>query len=516
MLQKAERLMQSRPDSALALLGRYTTRSFSDSADIAAYALLRTQADDKNYIDHTSDSLIKIAVRYYDRHGSKLQQAQAHYYWGRTFQDRGDDVHTAEQFLTASPFAKSVSNDYLLSNIYNNLGCLLWKNNMLTEADSIFRQLIIIAKEKNDSNTLAISLMNRANIDMLGYNPDYISAEKNLKQALRYASSSTKNVKDCIISSFSIVYLNTNRPKQAICFARKIFSSSNNALIYDAFHTVGSAYTNLNRNDSAIKYLKQASRTGQHEVKEQVFGTLASIFRKRGDYKQYIYYNDKCGLYKDSIHQSRKPLEVEKTINELMIKQSKKEQRASEIKLILMLSLSFIFIVLILVSIIILNRRRQKKLEEARHSTARQNMLEIERLIEYNVNMKLKKLHPKTLKEEIAGLPIYEKLIATRDYNETVIEKEYKKILNDEDWNNLLEEIKARMPRCVKALNEYDKLLTENDIRLCYLIKLEFQTIEISNILGVSPQAVNKRKTSIKNKLGINTDTKIDNWAANI
>lgn len=75
MLQKAERLMQSRPDSALALLGRYTTRSFSDSADIAAYALLRTQADDKNYIDHTSDSLIKIAVRYYDRHGSKLQQA---------------------------------------------------------------------------------------------------------------------------------------------------------------------------------------------------------------------------------------------------------------------------------------------------------------------------------------------------------------------------------------------------------------------------------------------------------
>lgn len=514
MLQKAERLMQSRPDSALALLGRYTTRSFSDSADIAAYALLRTQADDKNYIDHTSDSLIKIAVRYYDRHGSKLEQA--HYYWGRTFQDRGDDIHTAEQFLTASPFAKSVSNDYLLSNIYNNLGCLLWKNNMLTEADSIFRQLIIIAKEKNDSNTLAISLMNRANIDMLGYNPDYISAEKNLKQALRYASSSTKNVKDCIISSFSIVYLNTNRPKQAICFARKIFSSSDNALIYDAFHTIGSAYTNLNRNDSAIKYLKQASRTGQHEVKEQVFGTLASIFRKRGDYKQYIYYNDKCGLYKDSIHQSRKPLEVEKTINELMIKQSKKEQRASEIKLILMLSLSFIFIVLILVSIIILNRRRQKKLEEARHSTARQNMLEIERLIEYNVNMKLKKLHPKTLKEEIAGLPIYEKLIATRDYNETVIEKEYKKILNDEDWNNLLEEIKARMPRCVKALNEYDKLLTENDIRLCYLIKLEFQTIEISNILGVSPQAVNKRKTSIKNKLGINTDTKIDNWAANI
>jgi hypothetical protein len=29
-------------------------------------------------------------------------------------------------------------------------------------------------------------------------------------------------------------------------------------------------------------------------------------------------------------------------------------------------------------------------------------------------------------------------------------------------------------------------------------------------------QAVNKRKTSIKNKLGINTNIKIDNWAADI
>lgn len=508
--------MQSRPDSALAILEHYTVHSFSDSADIAVYALLRTQADDKNYIDHTSDSLIKIAVRYYDRHGSTLQRAQAHYYWGRVFQDRGDDVHTAQQFLAASPLAERVSDHHLLFNIYNNLGCLLWKNNMLTEADSIFRQLIVIAKEKNDSRILAISLMNRANIEILGYCPDYISVERKLKQASRYAYSSVKNVRECIISSFSILYLNTNRPKQAIYFARKILSSSDSALIYDAFHTIGSAYASLNRDDSAIKYLKQAIGTGQNEVKEQVFGTLASIFRKRGDYRQFIYYNDKCELYKDSVHQSRKPIEVEKTINELIKQQSDKEQRTAEMKLIIVLVLVFIFIVLFLVSMIIINKQKQQRLEEARHSTARQNMQEIEKLIEYNVKMKLNELHPKKLKEEISGLPIHQKLIEIRDYNEKVVDKEDKKILNDEDWDNLLDEIKGKTPYFVKVLSGYGKLLTENDIRLCCLIKLEFQSVEISNILGVSLQAVNKRKTSIKNKLGIGNDAKIDNWVGNI
>jgi hypothetical protein len=74
-LQKAERLMQEHPDSALEILSHYSSKSFSDSADIAAYTLLRTQADDKNYIDHTSDSLIKIATNYYDRLLFEFRQA---------------------------------------------------------------------------------------------------------------------------------------------------------------------------------------------------------------------------------------------------------------------------------------------------------------------------------------------------------------------------------------------------------------------------------------------------------
>lgn len=63
-LQRAEAIMESAPDSALALLEAINGSELNGEAR-ALHALLLTQALDKNYIDVTDDSLIKIAARYY-------------------------------------------------------------------------------------------------------------------------------------------------------------------------------------------------------------------------------------------------------------------------------------------------------------------------------------------------------------------------------------------------------------------------------------------------------------------
>ena len=60
--------MASRPDSALHMLQGISTKNLSTKADRAYHALLLTQARDKNYIRQTDDSLIQVAVRYYDTH----------------------------------------------------------------------------------------------------------------------------------------------------------------------------------------------------------------------------------------------------------------------------------------------------------------------------------------------------------------------------------------------------------------------------------------------------------------
>ncbi|MBO7279649.1 MAG: hypothetical protein J6V00_00635 [Bacteroidaceae bacterium] len=64
LLSKAERQMDEHPDSALILLQRLDTKQLTSADEKALYALLYSQALDKNYIDITDDSLINIAVDY--------------------------------------------------------------------------------------------------------------------------------------------------------------------------------------------------------------------------------------------------------------------------------------------------------------------------------------------------------------------------------------------------------------------------------------------------------------------
>ncbi|MBD9094426.1 MAG: hypothetical protein EGQ20_18145, partial [Bacteroides oleiciplenus] len=78
----ADSLMQSQPDSALNILQDIPMKKFATQADSAYYALLLTQAMDKNYIVQADDSLIRYAVAYYDKTNDVRMQAKAHYYWG--------------------------------------------------------------------------------------------------------------------------------------------------------------------------------------------------------------------------------------------------------------------------------------------------------------------------------------------------------------------------------------------------------------------------------------------------
>lgn len=84
-MDKAEELMNEKPDSALIILKDLDkTKGLNDSQN-ARYALLYSQALDKNYIDETNDSLINIAVEYYNENGTAKEKFLSLYYQGRIY-----------------------------------------------------------------------------------------------------------------------------------------------------------------------------------------------------------------------------------------------------------------------------------------------------------------------------------------------------------------------------------------------------------------------------------------------
>lgn len=80
-LNRAEALMESAPDSALLILESINA-SVLRSEPAARFAVLITRAQDKNNIVVTDDSLISLAVRFYENKNNISQRMLANYYYG--------------------------------------------------------------------------------------------------------------------------------------------------------------------------------------------------------------------------------------------------------------------------------------------------------------------------------------------------------------------------------------------------------------------------------------------------
>ncbi|MDE6627780.1 MAG: tetratricopeptide repeat protein, partial [Muribaculaceae bacterium] len=82
-MSRAEALMDSFPDSALAVMRGVSIPAEASRREHALYALLLTQALDKNYIDVADDSLIAVADEYYRTTSDTRRQMLSSFYRAR-------------------------------------------------------------------------------------------------------------------------------------------------------------------------------------------------------------------------------------------------------------------------------------------------------------------------------------------------------------------------------------------------------------------------------------------------
>ncbi len=133
-LHNAESLMNEHPEDALSIIRHIDRRKIYSSASEARYALLYSQALDKNYVDVTSDSLTAVAVNYYDRHGTKHERAMAHYYQGWVYSNAGNFDAAIRSYSLAEDAASGTDDYYLLGLINNAVGNLHFEQYDLDEA----------------------------------------------------------------------------------------------------------------------------------------------------------------------------------------------------------------------------------------------------------------------------------------------------------------------------------------------------------------------------------------------
>lgn len=122
VLNRAEVLMNEQPDSSLALLRTLTFDDFQKESNRARYALLHSQALDKNYIDVTNDSLISVAVEYYKDKDDVRSKFLAYYYEGRVHVNAENLMKAMISFSKAEQLGGELKDSLALGLLYSNLG----------------------------------------------------------------------------------------------------------------------------------------------------------------------------------------------------------------------------------------------------------------------------------------------------------------------------------------------------------------------------------------------------------
>lgn len=119
-LDVAESIMEEFPDSALALLSSLDGKTLKGET-LARYALLLSQAYDKNYIDVTDDSLISIATDFFDQKDDSREKLKANFYRAIIYVNSTELERALKYALRAERIANTLGTSADLSQVQSLL-----------------------------------------------------------------------------------------------------------------------------------------------------------------------------------------------------------------------------------------------------------------------------------------------------------------------------------------------------------------------------------------------------------
>lgn len=303
-LVRAESLMYDHPDSALILLDSMAPPS--EPYQNALWSLLVVQARDKNYIKHTSDSLINVAYDYFIRRDDLHRRALVLNYEGVVNESLGEIEKATEFYLRAGDEVLKTE-DYDLGNlIYSNLGMVYAYRSLNEECLFAFQKAYELAKLSKDNYIIAFSLIYLGRI--YGVLEQWEQSIEFYKQAI-IASESIKDKHDRSLGSalgeLGEIYYQIDKPQEALIYLKRAETEKrkNGRDLAQTYLALGKNCSEIEQYDSAYLYLNQALITENIYTKQESYYCLYSLCRDRKKYEKAIIYNEKYLQYRDSVEQ---------------------------------------------------------------------------------------------------------------------------------------------------------------------------------------------------------------------
>lgn len=519
LLLQADSIMNVRPDSALALLNLIQFPQEMKTADRALYSLLFTQAEQKNRISHTNDSLIRIAVDYYKDKDDKEQETKAYYYLGCVYQDIGDIVGATDAFLKALNINPQVINDTeRLTMIYENLAECYQSQGFYDKAMEMYRISYKTNINHNEEKNILFSLQGIGEVFMYQHQWDSAAYYYNeiIEKSRAIGDSSWISIG---ISNLAHVYYNQKKYPEAYHTALKSIHNNNEDKeneITSKYILLGDILIQLGQYDSARYYLSLNSIKEDPFLRASRHFSLYELEKKCGKYKEATQYIDTYTTLYDSLREEKNKEEIAKLINSYTIERYKREISEKQ-KHQTRISISFSILIIISILFIFLMIDRHRKQEYiGLHKSLMKKRGEImkmqEELNNMDVNHSPNSIQEKENKQNILKQLQKEKfyysiqLFQKTSYYKTIQELKQKRRIEEKVFTSgerglLWDCIYQIFSDTMSYLKAQCPELTREDLLYCIFYLLGYSNSIIIICTGSNANALKSRKNRLKNKM---------------
>ena len=294
--------MPQHPDSALMLLEQIENKENLSRKDKAHYYLLLTEAEDKTYVTHTTDSLISIAADYYEKTDDLGRKAKAWYYKGRINQDLGHPLKAQEYYLKALRDEEKIEDHALLGRIHNHIGMLYAYQKVYEKALPFQKKAVENFHLINDSTGQVFALRDLGRTFlMLGLQDSSIICNQKAIALMR------KRIIPSVYTELAGFYIDRQRLEEAHGLLRTSLQNvAKPQAKYPVYLVLGELYKKSGQIDSACFYLQACINSAPlPETRAGGLFHLKEIALEKGQWEQAALLSKQYELLKDSIEQGK-------------------------------------------------------------------------------------------------------------------------------------------------------------------------------------------------------------------
>ena len=525
LLVHAGECMEAYPDSALYLLQQIPYPDKLHGRQQADYAFLLTQARDKNYLDSLqSDSLIKIAIDYYEDHNDKVKAGKASFYYGTMLSYQDKSMEAMNAYLNAQILLEGTQEYKLQGLLEENIGMLNYNQRMYDASILNFRKTVDYYKLAGDTLGVVYGYRNLARGYMMKASND--TARRYVDEGLKLLPDTTHRVRSSLFQILGIMAEKEKDYEATIGFFWKALSSDSNTFSqYHYYISLGKAYLSMGNLDEAERCFKKVVKSSKRYTQAGAYNYLSGLEKARKNYKDALFYKEQSDSLLEIVHNEdlRKQILIlqKKYDNEKLRMENEQIKLEKESQFYLILLITILMVIAIVIIRTKYRRRFQRNID-----TIRKNQEEIEeyafRIGEYKQKSEEEQLAKKKKIADLNG-----KIILLTAENKELRENTCIKAscvleqLNKgelivqrmtlEEKRNLFDFMDLIFANFISRLNS-NYTLTKTDLILATLLKVGFTTNQLMFVFDCERNSVYRMKLRLKEHLCIDKEKSLEEF----